>query len=201
MLAHGFRKFHYRRLRHHCFFALHAMRQHMAQRAPCAPLTAREKQRMRPKHSRMLFIIGSLVLMGLSAALVLRSLDDTIIFFYTPTQLTKKKQEPDFDVKRPLRIGGLVKKGSVTNIPSGGIHFAITDMKNNLNVTYHGLVPSLFRDNQGVVAQGILSDNGELIAQTILAKHDEAYMPRAVIDELKSSGRWREGAGYVKPTP
>lgn len=154
---------------------------------------------MRPKHSRMLFIVGSLVLMGFSALLVLRSLDDTIIFFYTPTQLAKKKQEATFDATRTVRIGGLVKKDSVKNLAQGGIRFSITDLKKDIRVTYHGLVPSLFRDNQGVVAQGTLNESGELQAQTILAKHDEGYMPRAVIDELKSSGRWRADNAYEKP--
>ena len=149
----------------------------------------------------MLFIVGSLVLMGFSAALVLRSLDDTIIFFFTPTQLAQKKKNADFDAARTLRIGGLVKKKSVTNLPEGGIRFKITDLKNDITVTYHGLVPSLFRDNQGVVAQGTLSESGQLHAQTILAKHDEGYMPRAVVDALKTSGRWREGAAYGDPAP
>ncbi len=156
---------------------------------------------MRPKHSRMLFIVGSLILMGFSAALVLRSLDDTIVFFYTPSQLEQKKKEPAFDETRTLRIGGLVKKGSITNLSEGGIRFKITDLKNDVTVTYYGLVPSLFRDNQGVVAQGTLTEDSKLNAQTILAKHDEGYMPRAVVDELRSSGRWREGEAYLKTAP
>lgn len=156
---------------------------------------------MKAKHSRLMFVVGSLVVMGLSAALMLSALSDTIIYFYTPSQLAEKHATKEFDAKRALRIGGLVKKGSVQNLRDGGIRFTITDLTREVKVTYHGLVPSLFRDGQGVVAQGTLNDAGALEAVTILAKHDEGYMPRAVKDALKASGRWREGDGYGKPTP
>lgn len=156
---------------------------------------------MKAKHSRLMFVLGSLIVMGLSAALMLSALSDTIIYFYTPSQLIAKQATPEFDASRDLRIGGLVKKGSVKNLRDGGIAFTITDLAHEVKVTYHGLVPSLFRDGQGVVAQGSLNKAGALEAQTILAKHDEGYMPRAVKDALKASGRWREGDGYGKPTP
>ena len=112
--------------------------------------------------------------MAAAAALILYSFRENMVFFYTPTQLVEKKLQPDFVAPSALRIGGLVKQGSVKNIKTGGIRFVITDMTNELNVTYNGLVPSLF--------------------QTILAKHDETYMPREVVDELKKSGRWKQDA-------
>lgn len=163
-------------------------------------ITAREatdypaRQPMKPKHKRLIFILGSLVVMALAAIVILYSFRENMVFFYTPTQLVEKKAQPDFISTRALRIGGLVKKGSTTNLGTGGIRFVITDMTHEIPVTYVGLVPSLFRDGQGVVAQGILADDGSLKAQTILAKHDETYMPREVVDELKKSGRWQENA-------
>ena len=132
--------------------------------------------------------------MAAAAALILYSFRENMVFFYTPTQLVEKKLQPDFVAPSALRIGGLVKQGSVKNIKTGGIRFVITDMTNELNVTYNGLVPSLFRDGQGIVAQGHIAADGTLIAQTILAKHDETYMPREVVDELKKSGRWKQDA-------
>ena len=149
---------------------------------------------MKAKHRRLIFILGSLMVMAAAASVILYSFRDNMVFFYTPTQLADKKTQPDFIATRALRIGGLVKKDSVINQPSGGIRFTITDMTNEITVTYSGLVPSLFRDGQGVIAQGTLAADGALNAQTILAKHDETYMPREVVDELKKSGRWKEGA-------
>lgn len=148
---------------------------------------------MKARHSRLLLIIGSLALMALAATLVLRALNDTMIFFYTPSQLVEKKAQAGFRAGNSLRIGGLVKQGSITNLAQGGIRFTITDLSHDIPVTYRGLVPSLFRDNQGVVAQGRLTPEGVLAAQTILAKHDETYMPRAVVEQLKASGRWQDG--------
>ncbi|MBX9726386.1 MAG: cytochrome c maturation protein CcmE [Rickettsiales bacterium] len=156
---------------------------------------------MKPKHTRLLFIVGSLLLMACAATLVLRTLGDTMVFFYTPTQLAQKIPQADFDATRTLRIGGLIKKDSVSNLKNGGIRFIITDLKYEVPVTFKGMVPSLFRDGQGVVAQGKLDKNGVMVAETILAKHDETYMPRAVVDALKASGRWQEGTAYGKPAP
>lgn len=153
---------------------------------------------MKPKHKRLLMVTGSVALMAVAAAAILYSLKDNLVFFYTPTQLAEKKAAAEFDGSRPLRVGGLVKQGSVVNLPEGGIRFTITDLSQELPVTYRGLVPSLFRDNQGVVAQGTMGEDGILNAETILAKHDENYMPREVVDALKASGRWEEGATYGK---
>jgi len=153
---------------------------------------------MKAKHTRLLFIVASLVCMGLAATLVFRALGDTMIFFYTPSQLVQKSSSDAPPPGRSLRIGGLVKKGSITNLSSGGIRFNVTDLSHEISVRYNGLVPSLFRDGQGVVAQGTMDSDGLFQAQTILAKHDETYMPRAVVEQLKASGRWNDGAGYAK---
>ena len=153
---------------------------------------------MKAKHQRLCFLLGCLVMMGLGITAILYAFNDNLIFFYTPTQLEAKMQEPGFDPSRGFRLGGLVKKGSVKNLRDGGIRFAITDLNHERNVVYRGMIPSLFRENQGVVAQGTLGANGELQAATILAKHDEQYMPREVVDALKASGRWREDGGYRK---
>ena len=132
-------------------------------------------------------------MMALGVTAILNAFSDNLIFFYTPTQLTEKRHTPDFDPARNLRIGGLVKKGSIVNHPSGGMSFTITDLKAEQKVTYKGMVPSLFREGQGVVAEGTLDNRGLLIADQILAKHDENYMPREVVEQLKASGRWQEG--------
>jgi cytochrome c-type biogenesis protein CcmE len=145
---------------------------------------------MKAKHKRLLFFIACLVVMGLAATAILYSFRDNLVFFYTPTQLNAKRDSATFDVDRPLRIGGLVKHGSVINLAQGGIQFTVTDLTADLTVIYRGMIPSLFREGQGVVAQGMLHEN-TLNAETILAKHDENYMPREVVDELKKSGKWQ----------
>lgn len=150
---------------------------------------------MKPKYKRLRFLLLSVAAMGLGLAGILYAFNDNLVFFYTPTQLQEKQQQPGFNTSRALRIGGLVKQGSVQNV-EGGIRFVVTDLTQDLSVTYRGMVPSLFREGQGVVAQGVLKD-GALEASQILAKHDENYMPREVAEALKKSGRWRETGGYT----
>lgn len=156
---------------------------------------------MKPKYRRLGVVLLSLALLSLGIGGMLYALRDNLIFFYTPTQLAEKKQRSDFDPARALRVGGIVKQGSVRTPKDGGIAFIITDLTQDMPVTYRGFVPSLFREGQGVVAQGTLDASGtRLIAATILAKHDEKYMPREVMEALKASGRWREDGGYRKDT-
>jgi cytochrome c-type biogenesis protein CcmE len=151
---------------------------------------------MKAKHRRLLWLMASLGLMALAATAILYAFRDNMVFFYTPTQLAEKRQLAGFDPSRALRIGGLVEKGSIVNLPEGGMRFTITDLNATIAVTYRGMVPSLFRENQGVVAQGLLAADGSLRAETILAKHDENYMPRSVVEALKASGKWQEGGAY-----
>lgn len=145
---------------------------------------------MKPKHQRLRFVLLSLLVMGGSAALLLKSFQDNLVFFYTPTQWQEKSAMAGFDAGREVRIGGLVKTGSIVT-EGNAMRFTITDLTHEMAVTYRGMVPSLFREGQGVVAQGRV-ENDTLRATTILAKHDENYMPREVVDQLKSSGRWQQ---------
>jgi cytochrome c-type biogenesis protein CcmE len=139
-------------------------------------------------------IVLALIGMVFSAAtlLMLKAFEDNIIFFYSPSDLLKKKPPQD----RDFRIGGLVLEGSIKRSGDQTISFIITDLANEVKATYHGVVPALFTEGQGVVALGRMDHNGIFKAQEILAKHDENYMPKEVADALKKSGNW-EGA-YTK---
>lgn len=133
--------------------------------------------------SRIFFLIISLIL-GISLFfLIIKSLEDNVVYFFSPTEV-RDKSDIDFDKK--IRIGGLVKEGS-TNSENETISFVITDLKNEIIVTYKGLVPNLFSEGKGVVAEGILKDKKYFIANKILAKHDENYMPPEVSKALEKS--------------
>lgn len=148
---------------------------------------------MKAKHRRLRFVLISLLAVSAGAALVLYAFRDSLVFFYTPSQWQEKRLEAGFDYDRELRIGGLVKEGSVKDRKGGGIRFVVTDLKGDMKVTYQGFVPSLFREGQGVVAQGVVNEKGVMTASSILAKHDENYMPKEVYEELKRSGKWEGG--------
>lgn len=130
--------------------------------------------------------------MGVATTIILRNFEDNLVFFFTPSQWQEKlaAHAPD----RPVRIGGLVKTGSVQG-EGNKTRFTITDLMHDMPVTYTGLLPSLFREGQGAVAEGTVDETGTLNATTILAKHDENYMPKEVVDQLKASGRWQEYSG------
>ena len=144
---------------------------------------------MTPKRRRLWLLVGSLATLGVAAALVLTALNDNIVFFYSPTQLAEKKPGPE----RRLRIGGLVEQGSVKK-DGEVVRFTVTDMQKTVPVVYRGLLPDLFREGQGVIAEGSLGSNGTFTAREVLAKHDENYMPPEVAKALKESGRWQEGS-------
>ena len=145
---------------------------------------------MTPKRRRLWLLVGSLGVLGVAAALVLTALNDNIVFFYSPSQLAEKKPGPD----RRLRIGGLVEQGSVKK-EGEIVRFTVTDMQKTVPVVYRGLLPDLFREGQGVIAEGSLGSDGVFTAREVLAKHDENYMPPEVAKALKESGRWQEGSG------
>lgn len=145
---------------------------------------------MKPKHKRLVLVLFSLAVMGGAATAVLTSFRDSLVFFYTPTQWQQKQKAGNISAAE-LRIGGLVKEGSVATTDDGTMRFTITDLTHELPVRYRGMVPVLFREGQGVVAQGSIGSDGTLTARTILAKHDENYMPREVVEALKQSGRWK----------
>jgi len=142
------------------------------------------------RRQRRLVVIGlALGVLGLAAALALSALRETIVFFHSPTEIAEKHIQPG----TRIRIGGLVKEGTVRR---DGLEarFEVTDGGSSLPVVYRGVLPDLFREGQGVVAEGTLDGNGGFSADTVLAKHDENYMPREVVDALKEQGFWQHGA-------
>jgi len=144
---------------------------------------------MTRKQRRLVLIGASLTVLAIAAALVLSALRDSIVFFSSPTDVAEKQIVPG----TRMRIGGLIKPGSVERADNLQVRFAVTDGKTDIAVRYQGIVPDLFREGQGVVAEGKLEPGGMFAADTVLAKHDERYMPREVVDALKKSGRWQEG--------
>ncbi|HLX97796.1 MAG TPA: cytochrome c maturation protein CcmE [Roseiarcus sp.] len=144
---------------------------------------------------RLALIAVSLAVIGAAAGLSLYALSGSIVFFLSPTEVVQKAVEPG----RRLRIGGLVKPGSLVKSPNQTVAFVLTDGATDLKVAYQGLLPDLFREGQGVVAEGVLEAPGRMRAETILAKHDERYMPREVVEALKKQGRWQEGEAVAKP--
>jgi cytochrome c-type biogenesis protein CcmE len=144
------------------------------------------------RRQRRLFLIGTGVgVLAIAAALVLTALRDSIVFFNSPTDLVQKRVEPG----ARIRLGGLVKTGSVTRGDNLGVRFAVTDGNKEIAVAYTGALPDLFREGQGVVAEGVLDGAGLFRADTILAKHDENYMPKEVADALKRQGHWKDSYG------
>ena len=145
---------------------------------------------MTRKQRRLVLIGSSLGVLALAAVLVLSALKDSIVFFNSPTDVVEKHVQPG----SRIRLGGLVKEGSVQHGDNLAVRFEVTDGKHDIPVYYQGIVPDLFREGQGVVAEGKLEPGGTFAADTVLAKHDERYMPKEVVDALKKSGRWQEGA-------
>lgn len=144
---------------------------------------------MTRKQRRMVLIGGSLGVLGLALALVLNALGGAIVFFNSPSEIVERQIAPG----TRIRVGGLVKVGSVQRGSDLRIRFEVTDGKHDIPVRYQGIVPDLFREGQGVVAEGKLEPGHVIDADTVLAKHDERYMPKEVVDALKKSGRWQEG--------
>ncbi len=139
---------------------------------------------MTRKQTRLTLILASLAALAVVAAMVLFAAKDSIVFFYTPSDLTEKGVKPG----TRIRIGGMVVIGSWKKQPPTGNQFEVTDTLKSISVTYTGVVPDLFGENQGVVAEGILQADGSFKADTVLAKHDENYMPKEISDSLKAKG-------------
>ncbi|MBX9946662.1 MAG: cytochrome c maturation protein CcmE [Reyranella sp.] len=145
---------------------------------------------MTPKRKRLWLVVGSVAVLGVAASLVLTALSDNIVFFYSPTQMAEKQIPPD----RRFRMGGLVEAGSVKkSADSQETRFRVTDTNRTVDVVYRGLLPDLFREGQGVVAEGTLGPDGVFVAREVLAKHDENYMPPEVAKALKEAGQWKDG--------
>lgn len=144
---------------------------------------------MKRKHKRLTFVLIALALLASAAALMLVAFEENIVFFQSPTNIVENPPTPD----RRLRLGGLVEDGSVKKTPGTAVvMFRITDTANTVSVKYEGILPDLFREGQGVVTEGRLI-NGVFVADEVLAKHDENYMPKEVADAIKESGQWKGG--------
>jgi len=144
---------------------------------------------MKPKSQRLLILFFFLSLLSLSTFLVLKSLEDNIVYFYSPTDINKKILSNKIDLSKKIRIGGLVKENSILK-KGKKISFKIHDGIDEILVTYNGILPDLFREEQGIVALGKI-ENKNFSAIEILAKHDENYMPKEVSDMLKKNGKWK----------
>jgi cytochrome c-type biogenesis protein CcmE len=143
---------------------------------------------MTRKQKRLTTVIAGLLLLGAAAALVLTALKENLVYFKSPTEILA---EPPTN-SRSIRLGGLVEEGSLERQADGvTVLFAITDLANSVPVTYKGLLPDLFREGQGVITQGKLGPDGVFLADEVLAKHDENYMPPEVAEALRESGQWR----------
>jgi cytochrome c-type biogenesis protein CcmE len=143
---------------------------------------------MTRKQRRLVLIGGSLGVLAVAVALMLNAFRDSIVFFNSPSDVVENHVAPG----TRIRLGGLVKDGSLVRNDGLRIRFEVTDGKNQIPVTYKGIVPDLFREGQGVVAEGELNSSGVFVADTILAKHDATYMPKEVVDALKKSGHWKD---------
>jgi cytochrome c-type biogenesis protein CcmE len=139
------------------------------------------------KGRRLAIVSAAGFTLTIAVGLILFALRGSIVFFYGPTEMAEKAPPRGTH----LRIGGLVKRGSLTYDGSSTVVFAVTDLKHDIKVSYTGLLPDLFREGQGVVAEGTVEGPGLFHADTVLAKHDERYMPKDVADKLKQQGTWR----------
>jgi cytochrome c-type biogenesis protein CcmE len=146
---------------------------------------------MTRRQRRLTIIGGSLAVIAVAAALVLNAMRDSIVFFSTPSMVAEKHVAPG----RRFRLGGLVQPGSLVRGDNLAVSFLVADGSAKLPVTYQGILPDLFREGQGVVAEGALDASGVFRADTVLAKHDETYMPKEVADALKKQGHWKDDYG------
>lgn len=143
---------------------------------------------MTRKQRRLILIGGGLSVLAVAVALMLNAFRDSIVFFNSPSDVVEKNVGPG----TRIRLGGLVKDGSLVRGDNLAVRFEVTDGKTQIPVAYRGVLPDLFREGQGIVAEGALDRGGVFNADTILAKHDETYMPKEVADALKKSGHWQD---------
>ncbi|MCL4744764.1 MAG: cytochrome c maturation protein CcmE [Burkholderiaceae bacterium] len=140
---------------------------------------------MKPRHRRMIWILGGVAALGVAATLVLNAFQSNLVFFFTPTQIASGEAPQG----RAFRVGGLVKEGSVRREGDGTtIVFDVTDNARTISVAYTGILPDLFKEGRGVVAQGSIEADGRFRASNVLAKHDENYMPPEAAEALRRAG-------------
>ena len=147
---------------------------------------------MTRRQRRLSLIAVGIAILALALGLVLTAMRDTIVFFHAPADIAAKGVRPG----TRFRLGGLVQQGSVTRGEGQQISFEVADTQTKVPVRYQGILPDLFREGQGVVAEGVLDPSGVFRADTVLARHDETYMPREVADALRAQGHWQ---GEQKP--
>jgi len=149
---------------------------------------------LKPRTKRGLWIVAGLAGLGAAATLVLNAFQSNLVFFFTPTQIATNEAPHD----RAFRMGGLVEAGSVQREKDGlTVHFRVTDTAKTIPVVYTGILPDLFREGKGVVAQGRLGSDGVFKASEVLAKHDENYMPPEAADALKKAGHPIDKAAFA----
>ena len=150
---------------------------------------------MTPRRKRLLAVVAIVAGVGAATALATLAFQDNLLYFYNPSQVLAG----DAPAGRTFRIGGMVTEGSLKRTDGTlEVHFVVTDYRHSIPIRYEGLLPDLFREGQGVIAEGMLEVGGGFKADSVLAKHDENYMPKEVVDALKKQGRWEEGSGKKK---
>ncbi len=153
---------------------------------------------MTRKRRRLYVLMACGIGVGTASALALTAFSSNMVFFISPSQIAEKAPPPG----RSFRLGGLVKAGSVRRLTVNGhpeAQFGVTDGHATVRVDYDGILPDLFREGQGIVALGSIAPDGSFRASEVLAKHDENYMPKEVVDALKKSGRWNPSTGAPPP--
>jgi len=146
---------------------------------------------MKPRYKRLSLIAGIVAAVGVATALVLNAFQSNLVFFYSPSQVATKEAP----LNRTFRIGGLVKEGSLRR-DGTEVQFVVTDTAQNVSVRYRGILPDLFKEGKGVVAQGQMRDDGVFVAREVLAKHDENYMPPEAGEALKRAAQTNEKIGH-----
>lgn len=140
---------------------------------------------MKQKHQRLMFILAGLLSLAAAIGIILNNFNDNLVFFYSPSELAQKNIDD-----KVIRIGGLVEQGTIKKLEDGETYeFAITDLTKSVKVRYKGILPPMFREGQGMVATGKM-ETDVFIADNLLTKHDEKYMPPEVAKSLKKSGKW-----------
>ena len=153
---------------------------------------------MTRKRRRLYVLVACGVGLGTASALALTAFSSNMVFFISPTQIAEQAPPPG----RSFRLGGLVKAGTVRHLMVNGhpeAQFGVTDGHSTVRVSFGGILPDLFREGQGIVAVGTIAPDGGFRASEVLAKHDENYMPKEVVDALKKSGRWNPATGAPPP--
>jgi len=143
---------------------------------------------MKPKHQRLIFIALSVVFLCVAVLLTMQAFRSNLVFFFSPSEIAQNPPAPT----QLVRIGGLVETGTIHREADERMTFTVTDGNASLIVSYKGMVPALFREGQGAIAEGYLVDKEHFDAKRILTKHDEKYIPREVVDSLKKTGHWHE---------